>query len=216
MTQTLVDTGVLISAVKLACRAPSLHNSQPWLWEVRGAFTSLDYVGRARRKRAEAISHRRTDRRPFRAPRDWPSLQPVLRNCVRQEFVALDVLSDDAGGVGIGREIPTSPDDRARSENRRDQAKVVLLSTPANTRADALDCGQALSAVLLECTMAGLATCPITHVTESTGGRDILRDLTGGGPTIPQAMIRVGISLSGPIPPATPRMPLREVLHVHS
>ncbi|HET9877013.1 MAG TPA: NAD(P)H nitroreductase, partial [Mycobacterium sp.] len=32
MAQAVVDTGVLKDAVQLACRAPSLHNSQPWKW----------------------------------------------------------------------------------------------------------------------------------------------------------------------------------------
>ncbi len=32
MSQATVDTTVVQSAVELACRAPSLHNSQPWRW----------------------------------------------------------------------------------------------------------------------------------------------------------------------------------------
>lgn len=32
MPQTTVDTDVLTAAVQLACRAPSIHNSQPWRW----------------------------------------------------------------------------------------------------------------------------------------------------------------------------------------
>ncbi len=30
MTQMMTDTKVVTTAVELACRAPSLHNSQPW------------------------------------------------------------------------------------------------------------------------------------------------------------------------------------------
>ena len=30
MTQMMTDTKVITTAVQLACRAPSLHNSQPW------------------------------------------------------------------------------------------------------------------------------------------------------------------------------------------
>ncbi|WP_205873574.1 Acg family FMN-binding oxidoreductase [Mycobacterium camsae] len=224
-------------------------------------FTPMAYVGRARRDRAEAIAVRRTDRRPFRAPHDWPSLQPLLRNCVDQNLVGIEVLSDDARprlaeatrlsealrryddsyqhelswwtapsrdhdgipraalvseaealGVGVNREFPTAAgEDHA---TRHDQAKIVLLSTPENSRADALHCGEALSAVLLECTVAGLATCPITHATELEPGREILRELTDGRATVPQVLIRVGISPSGPIPAATPRRPLGEVLEI--
>ncbi|CNM16907.1 Putative NAD(P)H nitroreductase Acg [Mycobacterium tuberculosis] len=32
MPDTMVTTDVIKSAVQLACRAPSLHNSQPWRW----------------------------------------------------------------------------------------------------------------------------------------------------------------------------------------
>ena len=32
MPDTLMDTDILRAAVQLACRAPSLHNSQPWQW----------------------------------------------------------------------------------------------------------------------------------------------------------------------------------------
>lgn len=32
MLETTVDSEVLTEAVRLACRAPSLHNSQPWRW----------------------------------------------------------------------------------------------------------------------------------------------------------------------------------------
>ena len=34
MRDTMVDTEVIKNAVQLACRAPSLHNSQPWHWVV--------------------------------------------------------------------------------------------------------------------------------------------------------------------------------------
>ena len=141
MPDTLVDTDILRAAVQLACRAPSLHNSQPWQWVAEGAGLHL-YVDRSRilpstdksgreahigcgavldhlrvamaaagwtanvdrfpdpnnldhlasldfspmslvtdghRRRADAILHRRTDRLPFAAPRNWESL-----NCAAQ------------------------------------------------------------------------------------------------------------------------------------
>src|ERR1700746_2411608 len=39
MTQTTAATGVVTKAIRLACRAPSLHNSQPWRWIVAGGTT---------------------------------------------------------------------------------------------------------------------------------------------------------------------------------
>ncbi len=32
MPETMVDVDILRAAMQLACRAPSLSNSQPWLW----------------------------------------------------------------------------------------------------------------------------------------------------------------------------------------
>ncbi|HXA12760.1 MAG TPA: NAD(P)H nitroreductase, partial [Mycobacterium sp.] len=47
MPDTLVDADVLRAAVQLACRAPSLHNSQPWHWVADGARLHL-YVDHSR------------------------------------------------------------------------------------------------------------------------------------------------------------------------
>src|SRR6202035_2974357 len=47
MPDTLVDTDTLRAAVQLACRAPSLHNSQPWQWIAEGAGLHL-YLDRSR------------------------------------------------------------------------------------------------------------------------------------------------------------------------
>ena len=41
MPATMVDTEVIRDAVRLACRAPSLHNSQPWRWVVEGDTLQL-------------------------------------------------------------------------------------------------------------------------------------------------------------------------------
>jgi nitroreductase len=91
-----------------------------------------------------------------------------------------------------------------------------VLSTPRDTRVDALNCGEVLlSAILLECTMAGLATCPVTHITELESSRDIIRDLTTGPAAVPQVLIRVGIEPKGELAPEpTPRRPLSDVLEI--
>lgn len=41
MREVVVDTDVIKDAVELACRAPSLYNSQPWRWVVEGAEVKL-------------------------------------------------------------------------------------------------------------------------------------------------------------------------------
>jgi nitroreductase len=326
MTQTMVDTGVITSAVELACRAPSLHNIQPWRWVAGktsvdlfidphrkvtstdrsgreaiiscGAalhhfrvamaaagwdtnvdqfpnpnnldhlasadFASVDHVTQARRDRAKAILHRRTNRLPFLAPKHWGSFEPVLRRSFDNDLVTLDALDDgarprlaeasrltdelrryddsyqhellwwtsplreeegipdsalvsqsDARRVDVNRQFPIDPLDERSSAGTYDQAKILVLSTPRDTRVDALNCGEALSAILLECTMAGLATCPVTHITELESSRDIIRDLTAGPPAVPQVLIRVGIEPEGELAPKpTPRRPLGDVLEI--
>ena len=81
---------------------------------------------------------------------------------------------------------------------------------------DALRCGEALSAILLECTMAGFATCPVTHLTELSVSRELLAAVTDHT-DLPQILIRVGVVPAlGEVPPATPRRPLADVLRLKS
>ena len=325
MTQLTADTKMIRTAVELACRAPSLHNSQPWRWVASSTsvdlfldphrtvtstdrsgreaiiscgaaldhfrvalaaigwdvnveqfpnpnnldhlalmdFASVDYVTQARRDRADAILRRRTNRLPFRAPKHWASFEPVLRSSFDNDSVTVDVLADDARPrlveasrltealrrydelyhqeldwwtaplresegipesalvsesdarrVDVNRRFPTDPYERS-SAGTYDQAKILVLSTPRDTRVDALNCGEVLSAILLECTMAGLATCPVTHITELEASRDIIRDLTTGPAAVPQVLIRVGIEPEGELTPEpTPRRPLSDVLEI--
>jgi nitroreductase len=105
--------------------------------------------------------------------------------------------------------------DERSSAGTYDQAKNPVLSAPRDTRVDALNCGEALSAILLECTMAGLATCPVTHITELEAGRDIIRVLTSVPAAVPQVLIRVGIEPADELAPKpTPRRPVSEVLEI--
>lgn len=326
MTQTVADTKVITAAIELACRAPSLHNSQPWRWiassvgvdlfvdprrkvtstdssgreaiiscgaaldhfrVAMGAagwetnvdefpnpnnldhlasmeFASVGYVAQARRDRADAIPHRRTNRLPFRAPKHWSSFEPLLRSAFECEVVTLDVLADDVRPrlaeasrltealrryddlyhreldwwtsplretdgiperallsesddrrVDLNRRFPIDPLDERSSAGTYDEAKILVLSTPRDTRVDALNCGEVLSAILLECTTAGLATCPVTHITELEASRKMIRDLISCPAAVPQVLIRVGIEPEGELAPEpTPRRPLSEVLEI--
>jgi hypothetical protein len=326
MPDTLVDTDVLRAAVQLACRAPSLHNSQPWQWVAQGAGLRL-YVDRSRilcstdktgreayiscgavldhlrvamaaagctakvdrfpdpknldhlasldfspmslvtdghRRRADAILHRRTDRLSFAAPRNWESLEPVLRDVVDAGTVHLDVIADElrpelarasqlteslrlydssyhtelywwtghfensdgiprssllsaaeSDRVDVGRTFPVSAHNERRAGFGQDQSTVLVLSTDGDTRDDAFRCGEALSAVLLECTLAGMATCTLSHLTELQSSRHLIGTLTGRA-AMPQLLIRVGEApVLGEVPPMTPRRPLRDVLTFH-
>ena len=89
-----------------------------------------------------------------------------------------------------------------------------VLSTYGDNRREALGCGEALSALLLEATLAGLATCTLTHLTELDASRDIVRALTGADDD-PQVLVRIGrVPALGEVPPATPRRPMADVLEV--
>lgn len=319
------DIQTLKDAVQLACRAPSVHNSQPWRWVAEGAvlrlfvdrdraltgsdpsgreaiiscgaaldhlrvamlaagwrarierfpnpndpghlasigFASVEHVTRAQRVRADAILHRRTDRLPLGRPTYWSMFEPVLRSTIDESLVALDVLPDDqrprlaeasrltealrrddesyhaelewwtspfaltegvppsalpsekeGGRVDVAREFPVRGHEDRRPGVAADYSKILVLSTPEDTVADVLRCGEALSTVLLECTLAFLATCPLTHLIELDQSRDIVRGLLDRGGQ-PQVLIRAGIAPAmEAAPPPTPRRPPGEVLEI--
>ena len=328
MTGTVIDRQVLDSAVELACRAPSVHNSQPWRWVAEGGelrlffdpqriphatdvtgreaviscgavldhlrvaaaaagwhatvdrfpnpndlnhlatihFSPLHFVTDAVRARAEAILHRRTDRLPFAAPSSFSAFEPVLRSTIDTDKATLTVLpesvrprlaqasrlteslrrydssyhaelqwwtapSTDGDGMPRSALVSTSERDRVdiargfpadehpdrRPGVDRDQSVIAVLSTHGDSRRDALGCGEVLSDVLLEATLAGLATCTLSHMTELEDSRNVIRELIGDSGN-PQLLIRIGeVPASsnqppGDQPPATPRRPLAEVL----
>jgi nitroreductase len=115
--------------------------------------------------------------------------------------------------VSVGRKFPTTTGDR-RGEITEDHSVILVLSTDRDTPQDLVRCGEVLSTVLLECTLAGFATCPLTHLTEVPSSRAVVRELTGHS-GLPQVLIRVGIAPeSAPNAPATSRRPLSEVLEM--
>jgi hypothetical protein len=322
MEQT--DPQVLASIVTLACRAPSVHNSQPWhliaedgvlrlFFDPHRAPHATDPSGReaiiscgalldhlsvaaaavgwkthvaqfpnpsdlnhlatvtfhpgrpvtdADAARAEAIDRRRTDRLPFDAPTDRQAVESLLRNAADPEKAVLTVLPDsarpllaeaseltealrrkdtyyhaelqwwtadseksdgmpygvlvsaeDRDRVDVARAFPAGEHSGARPEVARDHSMIVILSTFGDSRREALECGEALSAVLLEATLADLATCTLTHLTELPESRAIIRRLSAGH-TDPQLLIRVGqVPESGEVS-RTPRRPVAEVLAI--
>jgi nitroreductase len=322
MPDTMVDSRIIKDAVRLACRAPSLHNSQPWRWmadrdglhlfldrarvvqstdragreaiiscgavldHLRVAmaaagwssavdrfpnpnnrdhlasvsFAPMTFVTDAHGRRADAILLRRTDRLPFATPLDWDSVERLVRAELDNETY-LDVLADDARSqlaeashltealrlydsryhaeldwwtapfeaidgiphsslisaaeserVEVGRAFPVTRRGERRPGIDDDRATVLVLSTDDDGPEDALRCGEAMSAVLLESTMAGLATCTVTHVTEIDAARQIVAALTGRS-ALPQLLIRVGLAPAlEQFPPPTPRRPLDDVL----
>lgn len=311
---------VITQAVHLACRAPSIHNSQPWQWRVEGKslhlhldrdrlvdtdtsgrqaliscgavldhlkvamavagwtseveyyphtddrthlaavrFTPSHEVTSRDRARADAVLRRRTDRLPFAAPptpgewdtwlRDaaaglahvdlleeaaYPQLAEAsqLTETLRlydsayhaelQWWTAPFGITDgipqsslvsaaESDRVAVGRTFPVTRHTDRRQEVPEDRGAVLVLTAVDDTPLDVLRCGEALSAVLLEATMVGLATCTLTHLTELADGVGLISAMTGR--PFPQALIRVGLapSVEAPSPP-TPRRVLADVL----
>jgi len=58
-------------------------------------FSPMSLVTDGHRRRADAIAHRRTDRLPFAAPRNWESVKTVLCDVVDAGTVHLDVIADE-------------------------------------------------------------------------------------------------------------------------
>ena len=119
----------------------------------------------------------------------------------------------DRDRVDIARTFP-SGGRQSRPGPDTDRSVIAVLCTDGDSRREALGCGEVLSDILLEATMAGLATCTLTHMTELDASRDIIRTLVRG-PGDPQLLIRIGTipPLSDP-PPPTPRRPVAEVLEM--
>jgi hypothetical protein len=114
--------------------------------------------------------------------------------------------------VDVGRVFPVTQHQDRRPEMSEDHSKIVVLSTYDDTHDAVLACGEMLSAVLLDATMAGLGTCTLTHITELPASRSVVASLIGQ-PTTPQVLIRIGLAPSiDAVPPVTPRRPIDEVL----
>ena len=325
MRDRVVFAEVVRRAVQLACRAPSLHNSQPWRWVLEGRavhlfvdparapvhtdtsgrealfgcgaaldhfrvamasagfrsyvdrfpnpnnlhhlasvdFSPMDTVTEAHRLRADAILLRRTDRLPFAPPPNWESVQRTLRTTVGNDDVVLDVVPDElrpelaeasvlsesmrlydssyhgeltswttkpgatsgipqsslvsaaeSDRVDVGRSFPVTDHPERRPEIPEDRSALVVLSTVDDSHETMLRCGEKLSAVLLDATMAGLATCTLTHITEIPASREVLATVIGQTAT-PHVVIRVGRAPSiEEVAPPTPRRPIEAVFEV--
>ncbi|WP_054812635.1 Acg family FMN-binding oxidoreductase [Nocardia arizonensis] len=115
----------------------------------------------------------------------------------------------EAGNTPLGRTFPTVRHPPTR-EDYTDRAELVVLSTHGDSDAQWLSVGEALSAVLLECTVEGAATCALTHLTELPASRRLIAELIDHQIT-PQVVVRVGADDSA-AGPQTPRRPVEEYL----
>lgn len=89
-------------------------------------------------------------------------------------------------------------------------ARYAVVFTENDEPDDWLRAGEALSAVLLTATATGLATAPISDVTETALTRERMRRLLSGVGQ-PQLGLRIGYAPVGS-PPASPRRRFRDVI----
>ena len=139
-----------------------------------------------------------------------------LSSLIRGVPPASGVSASEASCVDVARAFPTAGYGERRAQTGPDRSKIIVLSTGADTSLEVLRCGETLSTVLLECTVAGLATCTLTHLTEITPSRNVIRQLTRQR-GLPQLLIRVGTTPAAGEQqrPPTPRRPVTEVLQFH-
>jgi nitroreductase len=131
----------------------------------------------------------------------------------RPEGISRDVLPSGAeqAGVRVARRFPTT-ERTPRSATTVDRSEVLVLATERDSQPNWLRTGEALSAVLLACTVESLATCPLTHLTELPECRSIVAGLLPSA-VLPQVLVRVGRGTNPNPQPATHRRPLKDVLY---
>jgi hypothetical protein len=291
MLKTMLPVEVLEDAIRLACRAPSYRNSQPWSWIIDHSqlqlfiaperVPSIDHAGRQsliscgaaldhlrvamaashydcqvnyfpsanslaylasidiapancvselQRRRARAISDRRSVRRPYDEPPNWSQFEPRMHSDVDCRFTYLDVIAEgDRAEITestlLAEQLkpfesdtnhwdtsPSEQDRYERAEVKSDHSVLLVLSAVEDTRRAIFGCGEALSQVLIDATMAGFATSVMSRAVEVGATRDIVADIVGR--SLPQVIVRIGAHRNGDVlPPPAPRRPLSEVLH---
>ncbi|WP_067993098.1 Acg family FMN-binding oxidoreductase [Nocardia pseudobrasiliensis] len=171
----------------------------------------FDVLGEQARRRLAAVSeHADAARRHdmmYQHELQWWAGHPDTPEGIPPSALVSDA---EQARVGVARNFPSAPHSARRAETT-DQARLTVLSSYDDTPLRWLRTGEALSAVLLECTAAGLATCPITHITELAAGRRTVASLLPHG-TVPQVVIRIGTAPDREELPPTPRRPITDVL----
>jgi hypothetical protein len=76
----------------------------------------------------------------------------------------------------------------------------VVLGTASVDTLSQLPAGEALSAVLLQATPMGLASCPLSQPLEVGSTRRFLRDEILGGTLSPQLVLRLGFPQPSQLP----------------
>jgi nitroreductase len=143
--------------------------------------------------------------------RQWSGVYPGAAAGV--PAANIPVGSRQYGDLRLREFAPGSLLQGARGMLGEDAGTLLVLSTSSDDDLSRLRAGEATSAVLLEATAAGLATCPLSQPLEVVETRELVRDEVLGGSTCPQLVIRVGWAAFNADPlPATPRRPVIDLL----
>jgi hypothetical protein len=181
----------------------------------------MEFVTDRHRQRANSILLRRPDRLPLAAPPTWDAFESCLRDTVDATCVRVDTIPDhllaevsqlaeslrlcdyshnsELDWWSAAFVVLTDIPHHGRTPGVDvDRSRTVVLSTYGDSRDAVLCCGEQLSAILLDATTAGLATCMLTRITEMASSRAIVAGLIDHGDQsiMPQVLIRVGLALS--------------------
>ncbi|MGY1708807.1 Acg family FMN-binding oxidoreductase [Geodermatophilus sp. SYSU D00758] len=126
---------------------------------------------------------------------------------------AANVPTDPAGAVPVRHFSAGEQAQNALGRGESDGTVLALLATAADDPVDQLCAGEALSAVLLTATRAGLATDPVSQPLEVPATRAELRSTCLGDDGEPQLLVRLGWApLAAEPVPASARLPVDETI----
>ncbi len=176
------------------------------------AAASVDVISDADRHQLVQATQL-TDALRLYDPYYWRGVERWTSPFESSEGIPYDALvsAAEADRVDVGRTFPVSHHPERREELPIDLSTILVISAHDDTRRDMLGCGETLSTVLLEATVAGLASCTLTHLTELSATRHLVEEVSGR--PLPQILVRIGEAPDcEQAPPPTPRRPLANVL----
>jgi nitroreductase len=169
------------------------------------------------RELAEAIPHRRADRRPYAHDGVPSGTLEMLAVRAARRGASLQVVPsgrwsrhDDGVTLHYGGAAPR-PDGHDDRDDRDDGGVLLVLGTDTDDDASRLRAGETMSRLLLSATALGLASCPLSIPLKQTRDRLALAAEVFDGEAYPQVLIRVGLPSAEADPlPAVERLSVAE------
>lgn len=235
MSRQHPDRGTVYGALSLAVRAPSVHNTQPWLWRIGDTSVHLyadpdlqvpatdpdgrDLVvscGAALHHFRVALRAEGWDTTVQRTPNPhdpWhlAAVEMHPRTATDEDVLAASSPADTGLPLrAFPRGTLQQPD---TDPNLPEGAALLVLATTDDDVRGRLRAGEALSAALLAATDLGLATCPLSQALEVADTRRFIETEVLDAVAIPQLLLRVGWApLSAEPLPVSPRRPMDTVV----